>query len=327
MHFLLFFAIALALIALAGLAVHCYLKRRVDWARAMATAERFRVGSFQEAALPNKQVAAALFQAIEEHAPDRRLAALASAKRAETLMTDVPLEDRRGTEALQPTDDLADLIARIERQRPPTTAASAPITIIRDAGSQNVHDHGVTAGIAHSLDMLQATAHEHPPDAPDTRVPVREAVLTSERLTAQQKSDALTVLDSISHHPHSNPGLRSELQALTLVWSRARARPEIRDLLLLQLADSVMHPGGGVVCSTGKIARIVGALDGAYDWRSMRPMWAVREELATLAAQTRDAGHGADEFQRAVRKQYVDQLGFSDAILAPIVAQLSQGFE
>lgn len=320
-------SLALALLLLIFLAVRQRRRRAVDWNHALAVAERYRGGAYESRQLPDTVLAARLFDAIAQRAPDPRVASLARAKRVESEQVVIPLEDRRGAQPIPP-DEADLLLVKIAVIRPPArppVAEGPPIVI---GGAQNVHDHGVVSSTAHNLNTLTATQHLTPDSVPDVREPVRHAILSSEDLDARAKEDAIRVLDTISDRPHSNTAMRSELEALRLVWNRSREAPAVKGLLLRQLADSVVEPGGGVVCSTGKIARIVSALDGAEDpsWTPAKPMWAVREELATLAAKSRDEGQDADGFVRRAFDLYVQELGMSEAIVAPLIQDMVQGF-
>jgi hypothetical protein len=85
-----------------------------------------------------------------------------------------------------------------------------------------------------------------------------------------------------------------------------------------------------VVCSTGKIARILGTMDGIFEdglsSETLRPVWAVREELARLAATVRDADGDADAFARQARQTYVHELGMSEGVVAPLINEMRHGF-
>lgn len=166
---------------------------------------------------------------------------------------------------------------------------------------------------------------------------VRRAILESDA-TPDVKTDAVHVLDTISKRAHST--LReSEHDALCRVWARIQSMPpEPRagavETLALQLASAIER--GHVVCSTGKIARIVGTLDGLTDDATLAPLWAVREEMMRLAASIRARHETPDDPQNAQKMidaltreataQYVDTLGMHPDIVRGLLEEVQLGF-
>lgn len=196
---------------------------------------------------------------------------------------------------------------------------------------QNVHDHGVMSGMKRRLALL-----EDRPDTGEGDVTARVVmcVLESPGLDAATKSDALEVVASLGDSEHSALGI-SETGALARVWEAVRDDPDAREILVRQLASGI--ESGHVVCSTGKIARILATMDGISsdaDDAVLRPVWAIREELATLAAKTRAEVEAGDDdaeaaralFRRRAADTYVHGLGMSAALLDPIVAEYELGF-
>lgn len=187
--------------------------------------------------------------------------------------------------------------------------------------TQNVHDHGV-------VKALQRTLEDLPPEDSHASQSVTQYILDSQ-LSAETKSDALDVLESLNVAPHSAFGA-SERSALERVWTAIQELPEDRrddakDVLVSQLASGIEH--GNIVCSTGKIARIVGTLDGLTDDPGIKPMWAVREEIASLAAKVRDEDGTSDDFAQRAHDTYVRDLGLQSDIVRPIVEEMILGFD
>jgi hypothetical protein len=58
-------------------------------------------------------------------------------------------------------------------------------------------------------------------------------------------------------------------------------------------------------------------------------MWAIREEIGSLAARVRDSGEEgtADAFRSSARNEYIDGLGMDARIIAPIIDEFALGFE
>jgi hypothetical protein len=217
------------------------------------------------------------------------------------------------------------------RQRPvvleqveETTGEPAP-----RSDPQNVHDSCVAAATrAMVRDMADASGTSKD-DAKDT---ARRIILDSQ-LSAEEKQQALDVVDNLTSSTHSRIG-HSEVRALDLVLGRISQithqplQDNLRETLVKQLAGCVER--GHVVCSSGKISRIVATLDGAdlSGVHSPVPMWMVREEIGSKAAQMRDTAEDSDttktRFQQWVRDTYRATLG--DDIVQPLVDEFLLGF-
>lgn len=201
--------------------------------------------------------------------------------------------------------------------RPERLPEVPPEPIVSDA--QNVHDHSLTKHLQKALTEM--------PSGKNSYEDVVTWVLEESNATPEQKADAYTVLDSLSDSRHSTLHV-SERESLDKMWQKIQGLPEYgreaKDLLVTQLASGVEH--GDVVCSTGKIARIMGTLDGISETPVNKPMWALREELGTLAARVRDTEAPAEEFRRQALDTYVTSLGMSDALVTPLIDEFSLGF-
>jgi hypothetical protein len=186
---------------------------------------------------------------------------------------------------------------------------------------------------------------------------VRLALERHPTLDAEDKERAARVLERMTRaggESHSRLNMR-ESEALDIVWRRLcqiedpTVRHSAIETLGKQLASGV--ESGFVVCSTGRIARAVTALDGVLESQDpARPLWALREELATLAAQTREdvlraaapdaraayesGGEGSDalssamalEFSERVDKTYVEGLEMRPEVLGPLVEEMEAAF-
>ena len=201
----------------------------------------------------------------------------------------------------------------------PTVTPPAPVIL---SDTQNVHDHGVMHTLRQSLASM-----------PRSQASYDEIVLGLLESDAPStvKADAMEVLDTLSSDVHSSLNV-SERDALGAVWSAIdrdvapALREDARRILLGQLASGV--ESGGVVCSTGKIARMVSSLDGVSETANVtRPMWAIRDEIGTLAARVRDSGGAADAFSSAARAEYIDGLGMDARIMTPLIDEFALGFE
>lgn len=203
--------------------------------------------------------------------------------------------------------------------------------------SQNVHDHGVSAVTSFNIENLKKNVDINKLGGGNDDI--RAAILDT-KTDERTKADAMHVLDKLGDYRHSTFGT-TEKEALQMVWSRIKSqddatlRENLKETLAKQLASAVEN--GHVVCSSGKITRIMGTLDGVSN-EAARPMWAVREELANLAAKSRDkatesygdtpeAGRRAQEaFAAEVKAEYIDKLGMSKKIVEPLIDEYSMGF-
>lgn len=285
--------------------------KRGDWNALLDIAATYSRGSYP-AFRPDPVMAAEIYKAMAATCPDSRIAAIA---RTELLgVTDVAAIDIAGTRIPSEHGRRALIV-------PPYVPQ--PRVLAKRTDTQNAHDHSVTAGLKKRLATLKE------PDLPgDIVAQVTDYVLRCDELDAATKSDALEVLDSLHDIPHSTLGV-SERGSLEKVWNRIQSSREPEnnsETLCRQLASGVER--GHVVCSTGKISRILGALDGIDDI-TLRPMWAVREEIATLAAKTRDdvpEDEARDLFRKRAVEIYVEDLGMSRAVIDAVIDEFAAGF-
>jgi hypothetical protein len=153
------------------------------------------------------------------------------------------------------------------------------------------------------------------------------------------------VLRRLTHDTHARFGA-SDTDAFVAVVSKIQSNPNaqkrdnLMEILARQLESAIER--GQVVCSTGRIVRILSVFDGVEDLgtagstQKIVPEWALDQEFANLAAQVRDRVLGkasskdradyesgasekltdmmSDEFQKEARKTY-------STILAPEVIE------
>lgn len=300
------------------------------WSSVVDIADVYRKGRFPTYR-PNKPLALELYKLATE-CPDLSVAGAAQLKYIECRGETLASEDLAGLEI--PREYAFTVIQnakmKIIQQHPPVVPIITsphhhpevpPVhTISSDA--QNVHDHGVTRS-------MHAALHKIPATDDDSHEKIVDYVLTSDA-SETVKSDALAVLDTLSNQTHSTLET-SEREALNKIWNAIDGfedskKSDARQILIGQLASGVEN--GAVVCSTGKIARIVGTLDGLTpDVPVIRPTWALREELGTLAAKIRDTNGDAQAFKTEATRVYVDDLGMKPEIVDAIVDEYSAGFE
>jgi hypothetical protein len=205
--------------------------------------------------------------------------------------------------------------------------------------AQNVHDHGVTKVTQFNINKLKDNIDINSLNNSNKIENIKNKILSSITLDSTTKEDALHVIDKLSDATNGSFNV-TEKQTLAMVLDKIDQQPgELREnlteTLAKQLASSIEN--GHIVCSSGKISRIMGTLDGVSN-ESVRPMWAVREELGGLAVKIRDdvtrefgdtpeAGRRIQEkFEKEVKEQYIGKLGMSEKVINPMIEEYKLGF-
>ena len=221
-------------------------------------------------------------------------------------------------------------------------AVGRDTTNVFRSDSQNVHDHSVMSISKINLEKLQETTPKNTDALIDE---IRKNIKSNPGLTDVEASDAMHVLESLGTGTHSTFN-KSEKEVLADVWSKIKQTPDatlqtnLIETLGKQLASGVEH--GHVVCSTGKITRMIGTFEGTdVLGTNTRPLWAIKEEIANLAGKVRaeytdtlsdiqrvayDKGDLPeldekikDKFKADAHKIYYDELQMNPSIIDPIV--------
>jgi hypothetical protein len=209
---------------------------------------------------------------------------------------------------------------------------------------QNVHENSVVAAVRTNIDALKALAVYRPPV--NGRCVMKEVAEHLKYLPPAKAADATLVLGKLTTDTHSS-FKSSEQEVLGLVWDKIdtignqEVKKNLRETVCSQLADCVEN--GLIVCSTGKISRVMSSLEGVdcVPLERARPVWAINEELGILAANVRercltDANpdtkaaynsgedtslsiHMQDQFQKEAQRTYCEQLGMEPKILNPML--------
>jgi hypothetical protein len=236
------------------------------------------------------------------------------------IRTEIPDEDNGADHLpLIPGYSIAELAQRYYHQQqtmtpttPPPTPQRRVITNVPEVlipnDPQNVHDHGVMRSLSKKLKGLPV-----PETLQESTVEEVRAYILDCESTEETKRNALETLDSLSDVAHSVLGM-SEQDALHRVWGSVDE--DTKAILVTQLASSVEN--GSVVCSTGKMGRMVGTFDGIHE-TPIRPLWAIREEIGSLAASMRDTGKTSDDFRASCLQTYVSELGMNPQIISSVV--------
>jgi len=158
--------------------------------------------------------------------------------------------------------------------------------------SQNVHDHSVVSIAKKNLESISNNIQNNNTKQ-DIINKVRNSILINQDLNNEETSNALLVLENLTTKKHSQFN-KTEIDILVDVWNKIdnennlTLKNNLIETLGKQLASGVEN--GSVVCSTGKIIRILGTLDGIEDKiiETTKPIWILKEEIAQLASKVRD---------------------------------------
>jgi len=171
--------------------------------------------------------------------------------------------------------------------------------VVVTSDQHNVHDSGAVKSIAATYDRLCAAA-------PGT-ITLEETVRQVRELCAAAKNPrALKALDSVerSTSPVHALGGAKEVDVLQTVWNRIKAShdKEVQDMLVESLADCVGEKDQ-VVCTQGKVSRIIDTLNVVDELVCIRPRWATRTELLELAAKLREENENDNVFKTQLRER------------------------
>ena len=249
--------------------------------------------------LPNKMEALKLYMALEHGAPNLYPWCKLAIREIGSPRYDADAFAQGHNRALP--DDIAQMaLERLRRRRgetipykepPPWVALEEPdedFDILEDAkaiverrlpvqrirnDSQNVHDHAMLNAAKSNLNLGEGSSNK-------TSITFREC---ADGLRPTLGEAGKRVLDSLSASTHSRFE-RSEQDVLVNVWQRIHApeNEQRREDLMRVLKENIESgvESGYVVCSTGKIMRILSTLE-VLDAKAeiMRPEWAIKHEL------------------------------------------------
>lgn len=299
-------------------------ERSRDWTVPLRLAGVYERGSYP-AFSSDQETARTLYMAVATMASDPVVAAHARTKVVIALDPGdeagkrlPPEPATRMFKAMKRVSEMERAYAVERVEDPIAFFAMEPTIVYEDA--QNVHDHGVVASLRKAATAVEDT---------DTKNAVRQEVIdaiaeTMPDLDEAVRADAIAfVADHVDDAPVASIGT-STAAALCDTWKKIgdiedpARRANAAETLARQMADG--YERGNPVCATGRVARILGALDGVTDSAVIiRPTWAVREELASMAAKCSNEGLGGEAFEKMAMKTYVQDLGMIEEVVRPIV--------
>lgn len=160
---------------------------------------------------------------------------------------------------------------------------------------QNAHDTTLLRGARDTISKLR----ESTPVTIDTSIMLNKLRKHIESIGDHtRRAKAISVLDKIetNHMPMVNMHEMREVDILNLVYNRIHSpvnkgrENDLMEVLVDQLCDG--HGNAGPVCATGRATRVLSSLDAtdaqADQIVTMKPKWAVKQELLNNASVIRD---------------------------------------
>ena len=195
----------------------------------------------------------------------------------------------------------------------PTLPKPRPVKVTSDP--QNVHDSGTVKTMAQSykaiktLDSIGTSSSSSSETLRDIRKRCEDYTKTDEG----KMKKALKALDTMemSTTPVTSLGCEKEVDVLCSVWRRITNCHEdsVKDVLVDQLVDCV-DDDGRVICTGGRVGRVIDTLTAIDPLVTIKPRWAHRREILDLASKLRGEIEDSGEFERVLReeckKRYVE---------------------
>jgi hypothetical protein len=157
-----------------------------------------------------------------------------------------------------------------------------------EPGSQNVHDSQVLSTINSSIKKIQKSTRMI---KNNTQTMAELSQFIGSKPNTDKKIDAIRSIESLKDEKLSSSDM-SELELLTLVWNRihepinAEHVTDLKNNLFNELADIQEH--GISVCSTGRFTRIIDTLNVVDPEVSIKPTYAINEEMMSRASKIRE---------------------------------------
>ncbi len=150
----------------------------------------------------------------------------------------------------------AALIRQLHQQIMPIMPMMPPVVGIYDPEAQNVHDSEVGRGVRKIFSDHTLLKHGEF----DVNILIDDIIDYSAGKNAIDRGKIITVLDKVKQRNATitNVNNATELELLSTVWKAATQNPNIKDMLLTQIADTFEN--SGVLCPTGFVNRISTAL-------------------------------------------------------------------
>ena len=177
-----------------------------------------------------------------------------------------------------------DLIEQNNRDRGNTILDILPEQVIVN-DSQNVHSSSLNNSAKKTIEIIENSSTISKSFNNNVNMFLNSIPKTDE-ISLEKVS---RVLESLNDNKHSKFD-KSEKDVFNIIWSRINdpVNLSVRTSLIQSLADNISSAieHSFIVCSTGKIMRMIGSLD-AIDKEAvlnLKPEWAIKEEIGNNAA-------------------------------------------
>jgi hypothetical protein len=221
------------------------------------------------------------------------------------------------------------------------------------SNKQNVHDHSVLAIVKLNFNKIKEGIHIKPSDIENITSDIIQFILENKEISQEQVMNSLEVLESLTTDIHTRFDT-SERMILCTVWKRIllekdeTKRMNKMNTLIQQLASGIENDK--VVCSTGKVLRIISVFEGIDepDIQLAKPIWVVKEEIANTASKIRyDIIHSLSpsmqkkyekenipeidskmkfQFRKKITELYINELKMNKSVIEPIIELYENAF-
>lgn len=159
------------------------------------------------------------------------------------------------------------------------------LTILND--SQNVHNHTIQNISKNILNDMKKNDNSFNKNITDFKI-----LIQSKELAESNVTNIEMVLDSFTDNIHSKYNM-SEKDVFSMCYERINNKDNIEhrnnlfDIFIQNIESGVEH--GIVVCSTGKITRMLSSFDIVdEELPDLKPDWIIKQELLTKASNVRE---------------------------------------
>jgi hypothetical protein len=199
---------------------------------------------------------------------------------------------------------------------------------------QNTHNSQVLSTIRHSLDLIRNSTNIT--KSPETSIKETRDFINS-LPDSDKKKDALASLDYMvsKNEVMTNVDNITESDALSLVWNRinepnrfdSEISKNLKETMTEELAS--MQEYGTTVCATGRLTRIVDTLNGVDEDVSIKPTYAIKEEMLNKSAKIRgDLLNKNDKRERELLEKggSANQETFDENLKKTIIDELKKDY-
>jgi hypothetical protein len=216
---------------------------------------------------------------------------------------------------------------------------------------QNVHDHSVNRIIGSNIKKLQELYNITDISDDEIYNKIYNNILEDNLLNVEQRANSIDVLNSFTNINHSYFNI-TEFESLKYIYKYIESKSNKNDLnhiLNIELCNSIEN--GYIVCSTGKIGRVISIIDGIDNtFNLIKPYHIIREEILNLSKSIRDniLNNATEEeknnynndidntnilynkmvtdLETHIDKIYIKELNINEEILKNIIEECKYGF-